>query len=113
MTRRPPGSTRTYTLFPYTTRFRSSGLVPAAAPMLAHADDERPEDWKLCPVQDAIPAFANTGQSGGVGGTRVDQPTNIEGDQLSGTESAPQFEGNVSLSRGDQDRKSTRLNSSH
>src|SRR3546814_7749116 len=37
-----------------------------------------------------------------VGGTRVDQPTNIEGDQLSGTESAPQFEGNVSLSRGDQ-----------
>src|SRR3546814_10167535 len=70
--------------------------------MLAHADDERPEDWKLCPVQDAIPAFANTGQSGGVGGTRVDQPTNIEGDQLSGTESAPQFEGNVSLRRGDQ-----------
>src|SRR3546814_17320322 len=65
--------------------------------MLAHADDERPEDWKLCPVQDAIPAFANTGQSGGVGGTRVDQPTNIAGDQLSGTESAPQFEGNVSL----------------
>src|SRR3546814_17407868 len=26
MTRRPPGSTRTYTLFPYTTRFRSGGI---------------------------------------------------------------------------------------
>src|SRR3546814_19522983 len=27
MVRRPPGSTRTYTLFPYTTRFRSHGYL--------------------------------------------------------------------------------------
>jgi LPS-assembly protein len=77
-------------------------LALAATPTPAHADDERPEDWKLCPVQDTIPAFANTGTSAVTGGARVDLPTNIEGDQLTGTEAAPQFEGNVSLSRGDQ-----------
>ncbi|MDQ2702928.1 MAG: LPS assembly protein LptD [Pseudomonadota bacterium] len=70
--------------------------------MPAHADDERPEDWKLCPVQDTIPAFANAGQPTGNSDTRSDQPTDIEGDQVSGTESARQFEGNVALSRGDQ-----------
>ena len=78
------------------------GLVLATAPMPAHADDERPENWKLCPVQDTIPAFANAAPTSGSSDTRADQPTNIEGDQLSGTEAAPQFEGNVSLSRGDQ-----------
>ena len=70
--------------------------------MPAHADDERPENWKLCPVQDTIPAFANAAPTSGSSDTRADQPTNIEGDQLTGTEAAPQFEGNVSLSRGDQ-----------
>src|SRR3546814_5738050 len=34
MSRRPPRSTRTDTLFPYTTLFRSAVLLPAA--MLAH-----------------------------------------------------------------------------
>src|SRR3546814_7424373 len=44
MKRRPPISTRTDTLFPYTTLFRSAGSVPApadprssAAPILSHA----------------------------------------------------------------------------
>src|SRR3546814_15706239 len=38
MTRRPPGSTRTDTLFPYPTLFRSSGI--------------RPDWWKLEPQRD-------------------------------------------------------------
>src|SRR3546814_10547668 len=35
MSRRPPGSTRTDTLFPYTTRFRSGVALGMAAPDLA------------------------------------------------------------------------------
>src|SRR3546814_19396489 len=39
MIRLPPRSTRTYTLFPYTTRFRSSGKAEApAAPETAEAE---------------------------------------------------------------------------
>src|SRR3546814_7585898 len=38
MIRRPPRSTRTDTLFPYTTLYRSFG-VPARAPLLAEVDD--------------------------------------------------------------------------
>src|SRR3546814_6153812 len=37
MIRRPPGSTRTYTLFPYTTLFRSNGVVAAVAETIAIA----------------------------------------------------------------------------
>src|SRR3546814_1448872 len=47
MIRRPPRSTRTYTLFPYTTLFRSAA-VPALAP--GHADlcgADRHRLWRL------------------------------------------------------------------
>src|SRR3546814_9213427 len=47
MVRRPPRSTRTYTLFPYTTRFRSGRFPPGLAPM-----PERPvhaREGKLVP----------------------------------------------------------------
>src|SRR3546814_18435528 len=37
MIRRPPRSTRTDTLFPYTTRFRSAGVVPGGEGVLAPA----------------------------------------------------------------------------
>src|SRR3546814_14095971 len=39
MIRRPPGSTRTDTLFPYTTLFRSDGAGPDAGDVLAVVDD--------------------------------------------------------------------------
>jgi LPS-assembly protein len=69
----------------------------------AHAADERPEDWKLCPVQDAVPAFSDAQRPAAPkGAIRADQPTDIEGDTLSGTDATPQFEGNVALRRGDQ-----------
>ena len=77
-------------------------IALSMAAQIAHAADDRPQDWKLCPVQDAVPAFADAQQSSAIAGARVDQPTDIEGDQLSGTEASRQFEGNVALRRGDQ-----------
>lgn len=72
-----------------------------AAPA-AHAVDERPQDWKLCPVQDAVPAFSDAQKSATPASARTEQPTDIEGDTLTGTEDQRQFEGNVALRRGDQ-----------
>jgi LPS-assembly protein len=70
--------------------------------LAAHAADRPPENWKLCPVQDAVPAFSDAQQPVAPTGVRTAQPTDIEGDSLSGTEDSRQFEGNVALRRGDQ-----------
>jgi LPS-assembly protein len=77
-------------------------IALSMAAWAAHAADDRPQDWKLCPAQDAVPAFADAQQAQATAAARVDQPTDIEGDQLSGTEASRQFEGNVALRRGDQ-----------
>ena len=73
----------------------------------AMADDEKPESWALCPIQDVIPAFGGTAPPSA--GTpqltreqRAEQPTSIAGDSLSGTESNPEYSGAVELIRGDQ-----------
>jgi len=74
----------------------------------ALADDEKPESWALCPIQDVIPAFGGAPQpvaSGTPQATReqrAEQSTSIEGDSLGGTESNLEYQGNVALSRGDQ-----------
>src|SRR3546814_20033191 len=52
MIRRPPGSTRTDTLFPYTTLFRSGGRVvalgtPQVAGMSIYARCAASDEWKL------------------------------------------------------------------
>jgi LPS-assembly protein len=84
-----------------------------AMSLSAHAAGNRPDDWRLCPIQDAVPAFADLHQSKdaaqpqaqqppGTGLAQGTQPTDIEGDQLGGTEAKPQFQGNVALRRGDQ-----------
>ena len=70
--------------------------------LAAHGAENRPDDWRLCPIQDAVPAFSDAQQPTGSAATRIQQPTDIEGDQLAGTESNPQFQGNVALRRGDQ-----------
>ena len=75
-------------------------LIALALP--AWADDERPEDWRLCPVVDAIPAFPDAQDPTGITSARVDQPTDISGDSLAGPEDHRVVEGNVSLRRGDQ-----------
>src|SRR3546814_18573960 len=98
--RRPPRSTRTDTLFPYTTRFRSDGL-------------DRP----------ALPASAMTGDAGKFG-----QRRQYVGDMREAVADAPRANARMARPGDDQrdaqpafgrgefiarDRKSTRLNSSH
>jgi len=75
--------------------------VLIAVSLTARAADDRPEDWRLCPVVDAIPAFPDAQNPTGIT-SRVEQPTDISGNTLAGTEDNPVFEGNVSLRRGDQ-----------
>ncbi|MDB6164550.1 MAG: organic solvent tolerance protein, partial [Xanthomonadaceae bacterium] len=70
--------------------------------LAAHGAENRPDDWRLCPITDAVPAFADAQQPTGKAETRVLQPTDIEGDKLGGTDTNPQFQGNVALRRGDQ-----------
>jgi len=74
----------------------------------ALADDEKPESWALCPIQDVIPVFGGAPQPAAAGSAqaardqRAEQPTSIEGDSLSGTEANPEYSGAVVLTRGDQ-----------
>lgn len=74
----------------------------------AMADDEKPESWALCPIQDVIPAFDGAAPPAASANPqltreqRADQPTSIEGDSLGGTETNLEYQGNVALSRGDQ-----------
>ncbi|WP_328796941.1 LPS assembly protein LptD [Luteimonas deserti] len=79
-----------------------------ALSLTAQADDVlRPNYWALCPIEDAVPAFADAQAPVGSVEDRERQPTNIDGNQfegLSGVDS--DFTGNVSgdvtLRRGDQ-----------
>ncbi|MGN6512011.1 MAG: LPS assembly protein LptD [Lysobacteraceae bacterium] len=73
-----------------------------ALSLAAHAAEERPGEWRLCPVADAVPAFPDAQQPTGRPEARVQLPTDISGDQLSGTDTQPRFSGNVVLRRGDQ-----------
>src|SRR3546814_14499808 len=84
MIRRPPRSTRTDTLFPYTTLFRSPSGVRAV--MAAQCLDGQGRGGNGDSVGGCILHRTGGGRVGGAGGTS---------DQTSG------------------DRKSTRLNSSH
>ena len=64
---------------------------------------EKPMNWNLCPATDVLPAFDEAPAADpGTAATRDQLPTDIEGDQLSGTSTIPQYAGNVALKRGDQ-----------
>src|SRR3546814_1563966 len=121
MIRRPPRSTRTDTLFPYTTLFRSAvlahrqdGLHLLALLQPQPVDDRaaarmRPGVGQLVHGQPEHPAGAGEGQQRVVG---VDQPQLVDEILFLGRRrvaSAP-----AALLRAvAADRKSTRLNSSH
>jgi LPS-assembly protein len=51
-----------------------------AMSLSAHAAENRPDDWRLCPIQDAVPAFPEAQQPAGKPDVRVQQPTDIAGD---------------------------------
>ena len=73
----------------------------------AHAGED---DWSLCPIEDAVPAFDDAPSPTGDGADRVELPTDISGDALSASESdSTVFQGNVALRRGDQFLATDRL----
>ncbi|WP_246194186.1 LPS assembly protein LptD [Pseudoxanthomonas jiangsuensis] len=69
----------------------------------ALAADEKPLSWALCPAGDVLAPFEGAPPAAQPGApARNEQPTDIAGDRLSGTETQPQYQGNVALVRGDQ-----------
>src|SRR3546814_6700121 len=104
MIRRPPRSTRTDTLFPYTTLFRSFGAVGIA--------DGQPDRPPLPPAD---------GQTGpaldAARGCRFDRPRGMALDRCDPARRLDE-QARLLIHRHDiagyaEDRKSTRLNSSH
>ena len=77
-----------------------------AMSLSAQAADDRPEDWALCPVADAVPAFTDLPASQAPAGDSADrsqQNTEIGGDSLEGSiGQVLNYNGNVLLHRGDQ-----------
>src|SRR3546814_15258118 len=101
MTRRPTGSTRIDTLFPYTTRFRSVLDAPGAG---AQGEDvPRPGlvDHLLVELADPAAAFLGVGAG------------EEHSEQAAVRDRAPGRHGEALCAGAPQDRKSTRLNSSH
>src|SRR3546814_4267638 len=110
MIRRPPRSTRTYTLFPYTTLFRSDA-EPAeerepspvvCAPDPGHQLDHQPADQERGP---------EAGVDRAVLGSEVEEAGDLDGEVHDHEPEDPPPP--VHDPEGDEDRKSTRLNSSH
>src|SRR3546814_2383346 len=98
MIRRPPRSTRTDTLFPYTTLFRSTAVVlfsPWVDLSLASPSLE---------ANQSVDPFFNTGRLSGLLGAYLQAAEDPSGPDVS-----PIFGNLADL----PDRKSTRLNSSH
>jgi LPS-assembly protein len=81
----------------------------------AQAADDMPEDWGLCPIEDAVPAFSpeialSEGLSISPSAERVEQATDLDGDTLDGTDGqVMNLSGNVLLRRGDQVLSTDRL----
>src|SRR3546814_14089900 len=100
---RPPRSTRTDTLFPYTTLFRSDGLVarPGRVDLHTHLREPGREDAET---------IRTGSMAAAVGGyTAVLAMANTS----PVTDTAENAERVFDLGRAAGDRKSTRLNSSH
>ena len=65
--------------------------------------DEKPVNWGLCPATDTLPAFDEAPPVDPAAAANREQlPTDIEGNELTGTSTVPQYQGNVLLKRGDQ-----------
>lgn len=76
-------------------------LCIAAA--LGAAAAEPPEDWRMCPLEDAVPEFPDAPPPIGTSKDRESSPTDIGGDYAEGVrDEVISFEGNVRLQRGDQ-----------
>src|SRR3546814_2116633 len=115
MRRRPPGSTRTDTLFPYTTLFRSAleilGLLnPARSvgdPVAALGNEA--ERAHRC---DAAGELVDVALDIVEPGEAARKPVGVD-HPVAGGAPLPEPEHGAAVVLGAQDRKSTRLNSSH
>jgi LPS-assembly protein len=64
---------------------------------------EKPLNWGLCPVTVPLPGFDEAPPADPkAAANRQNLDTNIDGDELTGTSSSPEYHGNVLLKRGDQ-----------
>ncbi len=70
--------------------------------LAAQAAEDPPENYALCPINDAVPAFPDAQQPVGNPAARIRLPTDIGGDQVTGSDVNPLFKGNVTFRRGDQ-----------
>lgn len=69
----------------------------------AQAADDRPQDWSLCPVDDAVPIFPDAQPPVGDPEDRATQDTRIGGDSVDGIYGETmKLKGDVTLRRGDQ-----------
>ncbi len=65
--------------------------------------DDKPVNWGLCPATESLPAFEEAPQADPKSAANREQlPTDIEGNELTGTTVIPEYQGNVVLKRGDQ-----------
>src|SRR3546814_10229837 len=116
MIRRPPKSTRTDPLFPYTTLFRARSRTPRRSPRRLSeraADEHRLVDQSY--AEGHLDAVADLqGQGKQIGGARV--PTVGQRQRVLGGQADPVVAVALAETRvldQPRDRKSTRLNSSH
>src|SRR3546814_10118822 len=117
MVRRPPRSTRTATLFPYTTRFRALDHTPGVVVVTAHTDyaaqafDINAVDYLLKPVSpDRLAQTLSRLRPRATGylATRTKSGT-----RLLKVRDLTIIQAEGDYVRLNRDRKSTRLNSSH
>ena len=74
-----------------------------ALSLSAHAADQPPENWALCPIEEVVPAFADKLPAQQPGAAAPTGETEVTGDTLEGTEGQIlNLDGNVSLRRGEQ-----------
>src|SRR3546814_13994750 len=110
MIRRPPRSTRTDTLFPYTTRFRSQAMAHAA---IAYAKQMRRRRAMVC-TSSIGPGATNMVTAAALAHVNRLPVLLLPGDVYAGRRPDPVLQQLESGADGTaSDRKSTRLNSSH
>src|SRR3546814_5541557 len=113
MIRRPPRSTRTDTLFPYTTLFRSTTGVPVWSGAVAPAICATGADYFETPAMAAMVLDVDHGHYRIVPGTAA----RADGERVFGESAgwAEAHNAHFAIVHADPraDRKSTRLNSSH
>src|SRR3546814_3040844 len=126
MIRRPPRSTRTYTLFPYTTLFRSERRDEAVGLALGDVAAVEPEHVADGARLDDVGAGIDRNRVGRIGAEAAPPVDEAEEQVVEGRLAEPRPEEfsridrtrigrplQRRVDRGPLDRKSTRLNSSH